>query len=167
MKFCKAWPDACQVKLKSEFDADAAVWPKALVTETVESIATKSVEALINSSFDAAEESKPVVAEVSKTAETVKGGKKKRRKMSARSRWADDPVDVPAAAKGPSAATQTEKALERPSIAPRRSAAYYDDDDKAIWTAFAVLAVLFVVVVGSLMQRVRTLEASLHGRLTA
>jgi hypothetical protein len=167
MKFCKAWPDACQVKLKSEFDVttDAPVWPKALVTETVESIATKSVEALINSSFDATEESKPI-AEVSKTAETIKG-KKKKRKMSARSRWADDPVDVPAAAKGPSAATQTEKALERPSIAPRRSAAYYDDDDKAIWTAFAVLAVLFVVVVGSLMQRVRTLEASLHGRLTA
>lgn len=185
MKYCKAWPDACQVKVKSDFDiqstvssglaktleSDAPVWPKGLVAQTVESVANQSVEALLKETFvhkDVSESLKSV--NHSHKADKAAHKLRKKRKMSARSRWADDPVDVPNVPKLPSAGVQTDetKGLKDSSVAPRRERPYYNDDDtKAVWAAFAILAILFIVVVGSLMQRVRTLEASVHGRLMA
>jgi hypothetical protein len=231
MKYCKAWPDACLAKVKSDFDlgtlvdrsksddgsktldfanatTDAPVWPKGLVNQTVESIANQSVEALLKASFEdslSGAKSSGAKSAGKQKFEAIKAGKRskasrrsassgvsgrsgrsaaessselsferhRRRKMSARSRWADDPVDVPAMPKGPSAGVQTDRndASEfttKASISARRERPYYHEDDtKAVWAAFAILAILFIVVVGSLMQRVRTLEASVHGRLMA
>lgn len=151
-----------EVKVKSE--VDAPVWPKALVTETVESIANQSVEALLKASFVTKQADEPK-EHPAKASETRRGRKKKMR-----TRWADDPVDQPAMkASNQVKETQTVKEV---SLAPRRNREYYHDDGmKPLWAAFAVLALLFIVVVGSLMQRVRSLEGlikqSHHGALMA
>ena len=176
MKYCKAWPEACKdvtglkdqtidVKVKSELDAP--VWPKALVTETVESIANQSVEALLKASFADKPVAKAPEGPIAKPVDKSETRRARKKKM--RARWADDPVDQPVLKDRATVETQTVKEV---SVAPRRNREYYHDDSmKPVWAAFAVLALLFIVVVGSLMQRVRSLEGlvkqSHHGALMA
>ena len=189
MKFCKAWPDACHSRLHTPVDnianninvddvasapagglpaggppADAVVWPKNLVEKAVENAVDHSIETLLKESFGRSD---------SKEAETKTRRSKKKSLRERRLAMRMDPQnnsDESRPAQRPKTIERGTDMIEGPkapvSVAPRRFAEYYHNDDmKPLWSAFAILAILFLIVVGSLMQRVRSLEASLHGRL--